>query len=109
MTPLRLLKCGIPRNGSTLHLQSRSLRALALVQLGLILTLHGLGPFVLGLPGFPLLLGPFLRPNLPFLQILNCPFLLQIWIGLQSEVGREQGRRMRKIGRNLGLGGLFGG
>ena len=106
MTPLRLPKCGIPRDGKTLHLQPKSLGVLTSVQLSLIPTLHGLGSFVLGLPSLSLFLGPFLRPNLPFLQIFNCPFLFQIWIGLQSEVGRELGR---KIGRNLGLGGLLGG
>ena len=80
-------------------------------QLGLIPTFHQWSPFVLGLSGLPLLLYPFLRPDLPFLQFLNRPLLLQIGIGLQSEVGRELGRwrRRRKIGGDLGLRGLLRG
>ena len=80
---------------------------MALTQLGLVLALHRFGPFVIRVLGIPLLLSPFLRPNLPLLQILNYPLLLQIWIGLQSEVGRDLGWRRRKIDKNLGLGGLF--
>ena len=110
MTPLRFPKRGVPRDRSTFHLQARSPKVLPSVQLGLVLTLHRLSPFVLGLPSLPLLLSPFLRPDLPLFQVFNHHFLLQIGIGLQSEVDRElRRRRRRKIGGNLGFGGLLGG
>ena len=66
----------------------------------LVPTLHGLGSFVLGVLSFLLLFSPLLRGSLAFLLVLNWPLFSQIWVGMQSEVSRELGRRM-EIGRNL--------
>ena len=67
MPPLRPPERGIPGNGSTLHLQLRSLESLALAQLGLVPTLNGFSPLVFGLPSLLLLLGPILRTYLTLL------------------------------------------
>ena len=52
----------------------------------LLLTVRGGGPIVFRILGRFLLFGPLLRGHLPFLQLLHWSLLLQVGIGMQSEV-----------------------
>lgn len=90
--PLRFLDGSILGNGASLKLYSRSLSALLSAHFSFVPTLHRGGPLVLGVLSYPLLFSPPLRDHLTFLQILYWPFLLQVRIGVQSEVAKEGGR-----------------
>ena len=110
--PLVFPDQGIIGNWCPIHLEPKAPSTLCHAHFSpfqLIIAFHRWSPFVLRLSGHLLLFCVMARTHLAFLKRLDRPFLLQVGINFQAEVGGDLWKGRRKVGGSLELSGLLRG